>query len=181
MWHSWRSPTAVTWPHTWPLASSFLEEEGLLTTIQPHHTSLLPPSQHRYTLSHSNVGVASLVCALYPCFPSHSTDNCYHLQALRHLYVLASRPGVLLTREALTSQPCCVSVRVTSREGGGGGEGPVRESVTPCFVQDWDELEKVRGERGGREWEIVLQIELRSDDYWPVSIDLSAAGEDGVR
>ncbi len=30
---------------------------------------------HRYTLSTSNSAIAALLCALYPHFPAHSTDN----------------------------------------------------------------------------------------------------------
>ncbi|KAF2987790.1 hypothetical protein EK904_015203 [Melospiza melodia maxima] len=49
----------------------------------------------RYSLSTSNSSIAALLCALYPHFPVHSTDNRYHLQALRHLYVLAAEPRLL--------------------------------------------------------------------------------------
>ena len=92
----------------------------------------------RYTLSHSNVGVAALLCALYPCFPDSSVDNRYHLQALRHLYVLATSPGMLMARDMATSEPSCVEVRLTV-EG-----GVSRDCVTPCLVQDWDMLQEVR-------------------------------------
>ena len=96
-----------------------------------------------------DVAVASLVAAFYPCFPGTSLDNRYHLQALRHLYVLAARPGILVTRDLETNESCCVDVKIES------GGGKVRECVTPCFLQDWDEVEKVREVekmrgRGGR-------------------------------
>lgn len=89
------------------------------------------------------MGVASLLCSLYPCFPNQSVDSRYHLQALRHLYVLAAQRGVLMTREAESGEPCCVPVQI--RVGGSG----VRERVTPCHVQDWEKLEEVRREGGG--------------------------------
>ena len=92
----------------------------------------------RYTLSTSNVGVASLLCALFPSFPHSSQDNRYHLQALRHLYVLAARPGVLVTRDMLTGAPCCVRVQI---EAG----GVVSDTITPCLIQDWDQLQQVCG------------------------------------
>ncbi|KAI1295436.1 Anaphase-promoting complex subunit 1 [Halotydeus destructor] len=44
----------------------------------------------RYTISTAPESVASLLCAFFPKFPIHSNDNRYHLQAFRHLYVLAS-------------------------------------------------------------------------------------------
>ena len=97
----------------------------------------------RYTLSTSNVGVASLLCAVFPCFPGNSLDCRYHLQALRHLYVLAARPGVLVTRDMATGQARCVLLEVKLQG------GRVREMLTPCLVQDWDKLEEVRGEGAG--------------------------------
>lgn len=90
------------------------------------------------------MGVASLLCAIFPCFPHTGPDNRYHLQALRHLYVLAAKPGVLVTRDMETGEARCVRLRVKVQ----GGE--VREMVTPCLVQDWDKLEEVR--EGGRGW-----------------------------
>ncbi len=36
--------------------------------------------------------VAAMLAAFYPKFPTHSSDNRYHLQAFRHLYVLAAEP-----------------------------------------------------------------------------------------
>ncbi len=44
------------------------------------------------TLCTSREAVAAMLCAFYPKFPTHSNDNRYHLQALRHLYVLAAEP-----------------------------------------------------------------------------------------
>jgi len=44
--------------------------------------------------------VAALLCAFYPKFPTHSCDNRYHLQAFRHLYVLAVEPRVLVPRSS---------------------------------------------------------------------------------
>ena len=42
------------------------------------------------TLGTSNQAVAALLIALFPRFPATSADNRCHLQAFRHLYVLAS-------------------------------------------------------------------------------------------
>lgn len=91
------------------------------------------------------MGVASLLCAVFPCFPGNSLDCRYHLQALRHLYVLAARPGVLVTRDMATGQARCVPLEVKVQ-----GRG-VREMVTPCLVQDWDKLEEVRWRGDGEE------------------------------
>jgi len=44
----------------------------------------------RLTLGTSKPAIAALVAALFPRFPLIPTDNRYHLQAFRHLYVLAA-------------------------------------------------------------------------------------------
>lgn len=53
----------------------------------------------RYTLSRTPEAIAALVISLFPKFPNHSSDNRYHLQAFRHLYVLAIEPRLFLTRD----------------------------------------------------------------------------------
>ena len=51
-------------------------------------------------LANSPEAVAVLLCAFYPKFPTHSCDNRYHLQAFRHLYVLAVEPRVVVPRSS---------------------------------------------------------------------------------
>lgn len=41
------------------------------------------------TLGRSNQDIVALVAAFFPRFPAKTSDNLYHLQALRHLYALA--------------------------------------------------------------------------------------------
>lgn len=42
-----------------------------------------------YTFNREDMSVAALLLALYPQFPNAPGDNRWHLQALRHFYVLA--------------------------------------------------------------------------------------------
>jgi anaphase-promoting complex subunit 1 len=42
-----------------------------------------------FTLSRSKFAIASLMCSIYPIFPREPNDNRYHLQALRHFWVMA--------------------------------------------------------------------------------------------
>ncbi len=44
-----------------------------------------------YTFSRSPMSIAALLISTFPQFPSSTNDNKYHLQALRHLYVLAAQ------------------------------------------------------------------------------------------
>lgn len=57
-----------------------------------------------YTLSTNNLSLASLICSLYPMFPNSPNDNRYHLQALRHFYVLAIETRLLQTRDIDTGE-----------------------------------------------------------------------------
>lgn len=67
----------------------------------------------RYTLSNNPSSIAALVISLFPKFPTHSNDNRYHLQALRHLYVLAVEPRVILPRDIDSGQYCYATVQLT--------------------------------------------------------------------
>lgn len=89
-----------------------------------------------YSLSTSPESIAAMVVAFFPKFPIHSNDNRlgpethisvslppsltfsnawfrYHLQALRHLYVLAAEPRLLLPRDVDSGHPCYVPIKIT--------------------------------------------------------------------
>ncbi|MBN3279981.1 APC1 protein, partial [Polyodon spathula] len=95
----------------------------------------------RYTLSTSNSAIAALLCALYPHFPSHSTDNRYHLQALRHLYVLAAEPRLLVPVDVDTSTPCYALLEVTYK-GSQWYEETTVELMAPTLLPELDLLKQ---------------------------------------
>ncbi len=66
----------------------------------------------RYTLNTKPESVAAMVAAFFPKFPTHSNDNRYHLQALRHLYVLASEPRLLVPRDVKTGEMVFAHVKL---------------------------------------------------------------------
>ena len=57
-----------------------------------------------FTFSRNDLAIASLLCSLYPIFPSSPNDNRYHLQALRHFYVLAIESRLLQARDIDTGE-----------------------------------------------------------------------------
>jgi len=62
----------------------------------------------RLGLTHSSpTALAAMIIAFFPKFPTHSNDNRYHLQALRHLYVLATEARLIMPRSiaATNSNP----------------------------------------------------------------------------
>ena len=66
----------------------------------------------RYTLSCKEDAIAVMLCAFFPKFPTHSNDNRYHLQAFRHLYVLAAERRTVLPRDVDTGFPCYVPIEI---------------------------------------------------------------------
>lgn len=66
----------------------------------------------RYTLSCKEDAIAVMLCAFFPKFPTHSNDNRYHLQAFRHLYVLAAERRTVLPRDVDTGFPSYVPMEI---------------------------------------------------------------------
>uniref|UniRef100_A0A6Q2YLC4 Anaphase-promoting complex subunit 1 n=1 Tax=Esox lucius TaxID=8010 RepID=A0A6Q2YLC4_ESOLU len=111
----------------------------------------------RYTLSTTNSAIAALLCALYPHFPAHSTDNRYHLQALRHLGVLAAEPRLLVPVDVDTLKPCYALLDITYKETQWYEETTV-ELMAPTMLP---------------ELQLLKKIKVKGPRYWELSIDLS--------
>lgn len=117
-----------------------------------------------YTLGTSNEAVAALLCALYPKFPTHVSDNRGHLQALRHLWVLAVESRCLVTRDVDTREVCPIpislSMAVGLRAGNNSGASTSKpiNLVTPCLLPDWNRIKS---------------ISINSPRYYPVVIDFA--------
>lgn len=96
----------------------------------------------------SPLAIASLLCALYPIFPVSPVDNQYHLQAFRHLYILAAENRLLETRDIRTNKACFVPLEITLKETKDYYSTTCR-LMSPCLVPDWNSIEKIeiRGPR----------------------------------
>jgi len=114
--------------------------------------------------------VASLVCALAPPYPEHANDNSTHLQAMRHLYVLAAERRLVETVDTDTGLPCYTPLRLRLREGAVRAAPQLchpdmdcagADVVAPCLLPPLRD---------------VLDVEVASDRFWP-----SAWGSDAVR
>lgn len=64
------------------------------------------------TLGSSPQDVAILIAAFFPHFPVLSSDNQYHLQALRHLYVLASYERILESVDIDSGEKVCIPIEL---------------------------------------------------------------------
>jgi hypothetical protein len=67
----------------------------------------------QYSFRTDEFGIACLICSVYPKFPSCAGDNRYHLQALRHFYLLACERRLIVTKDA--DSKSLVSVPVSIR------------------------------------------------------------------
>lgn len=127
-----------------------------------------------YTLGTSDIAVASLLCAFYPLFPTHVMDNQAHLQAFRHLWVLAAEPRCVVVRDVETGRAVSVPVVVVlvpvpvgvkndgggEVEGEGEGEGVEEEErrlTAPCLVPELDGIKEIRTEAKGY-WDVVVSF-----------------------
>eukprot|EP01133_Synstelium_polycarpum_P002635 gene2635-3039_t len=96
----------------------------------------------QYTLGSSNIAVAALVIALYPRFPATPSDNHYHLQALRHLYHLASEPRCLVARDVDTNEPVHLPVELDII--GRNNTIVTVTRVAPCLMPDPSTVKSIR-------------------------------------
>ncbi|UXI17364.1 hypothetical protein NH340_JMT03307 [Sarcoptes scabiei] len=104
----------------------------------------------KMTLNNSPESVCALICAFYPKFPIHTNDNRYHLQAFRHLYVLASEPRLLIPKCIDTGSSIYASIRLIFRD---KTKSPL-DKMAPCLLPDLDSLES---------------LELVDKNYWNIS------------
>ena len=115
-----------------------------------------------YTLSTSNKAIAGLVCALFPRFPVECFDNRAHLQAFRHLWILAAEPRCLILRDLETREACHVPVKVTFKDFYNAStandivETKTLDLVAPCLLP---------------ESEFIQKIEIDSPRYWSIKLD----------
>ncbi|KAL3466819.1 hypothetical protein BJX64DRAFT_218435 [Aspergillus heterothallicus] len=105
-----------------------------------------------YTLGTSDIAVAALICSMYPIFPTTVLDNKCHLQAFRHLWVLAAEARCLIPRDLDTRRPISIPINITSFT------GDHRMLTAPCLLPDLS---------------LISKVEVHSPDYWPLILDFS--------
>ncbi|KAL0359162.1 UNVERIFIED_CONTAM: Anaphase-promoting complex subunit [Sesamum angustifolium] len=109
-----------------------------------------------WTFSTSNSSVAALLITLYPRLPTGPNDNRCHLQAFRHLYVLATEARWIQTVDVDTGLPVYVPLEVTIKETELYAETSFCE-VTPCSLPERAILKAVRV-CGPRYWPQVIEL-----------------------
>jgi len=103
------------------------------------------------TLGSTPEDVAMLIAAFYPHFPILSSDNQYHLQALRHLYVLAVHERILEACDVDSNEKVCIPIELSVAN----SNEPVQVS-TPFLVANGSKF---------------VELRLKSDRYYPIVIN----------
>jgi anaphase-promoting complex subunit 1 len=103
----------------------------------------------KYTFSTSNLSVAALLIALYPKFPENTNDNRYHLQALRHFYVLAIENRLLQTIDIDSGELVSVPLNIEYKQQKNNTNTFVdslvdtREVQTPIMLEDMHKIHRI--------------------------------------
>ena len=117
-----------------------------------------------YSFGTDDRSIAVLLISLFPRFPSSPQDNRSHLQAFRHLYVLATEQRCAQAIDVDTWQPVFCPVELSLRGGGGDGDGGGDEKVTlftPCLLPERSE---------------VAALRVVGPRYWQQEMDFAADG-----
>jgi anaphase-promoting complex subunit 1 len=105
-----------------------------------------------FTLGTSDLAVAVLMCALYPLFPTDVHDNRVHLQAFRHLWVLAAEARCIVAEDIDTRRPIHMPIKITSRD------GTTKLLRSPCLLPDL---------------QTIAVIETADPTYWRIRLDFA--------
>ncbi|XP_061163277.1 anaphase-promoting complex subunit 1-like [Saccostrea echinata] len=111
----------------------------------------------RYSLSTTPEAIGIMLCAFFPKFPFHSNDNRYHLQAFRHLYVLATEARVVLPRDVDSGEPCYVPLEIKFKDTE-DYSGECFRTSAPTLLPQLDKIKEVKI-LGPRYWPITFQID----------------------
>ncbi|KAH0845619.1 Negative regulator of mitosis [Fonsecaea pedrosoi] len=110
------------------------------------------------TFGTSNLGIASLCIAFYPIFPNDVLDNRGHLQALRHLWVLAAEGRCLVARDgdAGGSVPGGITGRINLKN------GETQTIPLPGLIPEFD---------------TIKSIDIKGEGFWDGHLDFEAGGQ----
>jgi anaphase-promoting complex subunit 1 len=103
------------------------------------------------SLGTSDKAIAALFCSFFPLYPLCSSDNRSHLQALRHLWVLAFEDRCLITRDVDNGDAVCVPVQIVLHD------DTILNEFSPFNIPDKSQIKSIQI-KGPRYWDIVLPI-----------------------
>lgn len=132
---------------------------------------LLFLGQGRHTLGTSDAAVAALLLALYPAFPATPTENRAHLQAYRHLWVLAVEPRYLEARDVDTGEPVFLPVRLRLVQ----PQGDAASTTTASTSSKTDvRAKQLVAPTLLPNLSLIESIQVDSPRYWPFALRLTS-------
>lgn len=112
----------------------------------------------KFSLKRDPVSIACLLLSILPRYPMRASDHKHHLQALRHLYVLAVEPRVLQTIDVDSGVPVSVDLELELTNG---------ECITTQAPGLLPELRTIR------RISVKAQQSQQNRSFYPCSLDLS--------
>jgi len=112
------------------------------------------------TLGSSPEDVAMLIAAFFPHYPISSSDNQYHLQALRHMYVLASHNRILESVDVDSREKVCIPIELALPQ-----SNFCVQSSTPFLVANDSDF---------------VELRTKSDRYYPIVLKTTDWGTRGI-
>jgi anaphase-promoting complex subunit 1 len=106
------------------------------------------------------MSIASLLISIFPQFPNSPSDNKWHLQALRHFYVLAMEEKIFHAVDVDTNKVVNVNARMTFQI---NGETITEELHTPVLLQESKKL---------------MHIKIMDEDYFDVDFSFESCKTD---
>lgn len=116
-----------------------------------------------YTFNRQDMSVAALLISVFPQFPNSPTDNKWHLQALRHFYVLAMEEKIFHAVDVDTNKVVSINLEMEFLlNAGTRAEKRVRESLhSPVLLQESKKL---------------LHVRIKDEDYFDVDFSFLNCG-----
>lgn len=108
------------------------------------------------TLGRAPADLAMLVTAFFPRYPVSTSDNQYHLQALRHLYALAVKTSELRALDVETNEPVHLPIQIKSLPSN------TTTLMVPCLLPNTDTD--------------LLEIAVETKEYYPLRVTLRQDG-----
>lgn len=119
----------------------------------------------RFTLGTSKIATAALLCTFYPVFPRTPSCNRFHLQALRHMWVLAVEPRCLLARDVDSGMSVYLRLKFKLCE---RSENEKKEEITAKYLTAPTLMPSLAS---------IVSIQADSPRYWPVILDFRRVKE----
>lgn len=95
-----------------------------------------------YTFGNSDFQILCLLLSTYPVFPSSINDNRFHLQALRHFYVLAIQENLFHLIDIDTKKPLKLALELQTL--GTNGVVNKHKLISPLFLNSSDKWKNLR-------------------------------------